>query len=64
MSGSWVNFAKTGDPNGEGLTVWPNYNFHTKRYMELGDTIQPGSHLLQKECDFFEEYFAAQRAKP
>jgi hypothetical protein len=32
--------------------------------MELGDTIQPGSHLLQKECDFFEEYFAAQRAKP
>ena len=64
MSGYWVNFATTGDPNGEGLPVWPNYNFHTKRYMELGDTIQPGSHLLQKECDFFEAYFEAQRAKP
>jgi para-nitrobenzyl esterase len=64
MSGYWVNFAKTGDPNGDGLPVWPNYNFHTRRYMELGDTIQPGSYLLQKECDFFEAYFEAQRAKP
>jgi len=63
MSGYWVNFAKTGDPNGEGLPVWPNYNFHTRRYLELGDVIQPGSYLLQKECDFFESYFAAERAK-
>ena len=64
MSSYWVNFAKTGDPNGEGLPVWPNYNFHTKRYLELGDTIRPESHLLMRECDFFEEFFAAQRAKP
>jgi para-nitrobenzyl esterase len=25
MSGYWVAFAKTGDPNGEGRTAWPRY---------------------------------------
>jgi len=64
MSGYWVNFAATGDPNGEDLPVWPNYNFHTKRHMELGDTIRPGSYLRMRECDFFEAYFTAQRAQP
>ncbi len=63
ISSYWVNFAKTGDPNGEGLPVWPNYNFHTRRYMELGDTIQPGGNLRMRECDFFERYFANQRTE-
>ncbi|MCW8985096.1 MAG: carboxylesterase family protein, partial [Thermoanaerobaculales bacterium] len=42
MSGYWVNFAATGDPNGEGLPEWPAYNLEEEPYMEFGDTIGPG----------------------
>jgi para-nitrobenzyl esterase len=62
MSSYWVNFATTGDPNGPGLPQWPAYDLESEAFMELGDTIQSGSHLLEKECDFFERYNSAERA--
>jgi para-nitrobenzyl esterase len=64
MSGYWVNFAATGDPNGAGLPEWPAYDIEGEAFMEFGDTILPGNHLLEKQCDFFERYNAATRAKP
>ena len=36
MSSYWANFAKTGDPNGEGLPKWEAYNPTDKKIMELG----------------------------
>jgi para-nitrobenzyl esterase len=36
MSDYWVNFIKTGDPNGKGLPAWPVYNTEQKMVMELG----------------------------
>jgi len=35
MSSYWVNFAKTGNPNGGVLANWPIYNNETKQVMEF-----------------------------
>jgi para-nitrobenzyl esterase len=63
MSGYWVNFATTGDPNGVGLPEWPAYDNENEWFMEFGDEIRAGNHLLENECDFFERYNAAKRLK-
>ena len=35
----WSNFAKYGNPNGEGLTEWPEYNTNDYKVMELGSNV-------------------------
>jgi len=37
VSSYWVNFAKTGNPNGEGLPLWPAYNATGSQVMILGE---------------------------
>jgi para-nitrobenzyl esterase len=37
MSSYWANFVKTGNPNGEGLPVWPAYAADDKMIMGLGE---------------------------
>lgn len=36
MMAYWLNFAKTGDPNGEGLPIWPKYEKDTPCAMHFG----------------------------
>ncbi|WP_297691502.1 carboxylesterase family protein [Phenylobacterium sp.] len=31
----WVNFAKTGDPNGPGLSAWPKYDARSEQMLDL-----------------------------
>jgi len=42
MSGYWVQFAKTGNLNGEGLVEWPSYDSSDDQYMELGEVVKVG----------------------
>jgi para-nitrobenzyl esterase len=39
MMGYWTNFARTGNPNGEGLPEWPAYTLESDQYQELGTPI-------------------------
>ncbi len=41
MSSYWVNFIKTGNPNGEGLPEWPAFKALTEETMELGNKMGP-----------------------
>jgi para-nitrobenzyl esterase len=52
MMDYWVNFAKTGNPNGNGLPYWPTYKSKSDINLEFSDTIHTNKHLFKKECDF------------
>ena len=55
----WAQFAKTGDPNGNGLPVWPVYDAASDQHLELGDTIRVGSGLRKETCDVLDRIVAA-----
>ena len=51
----WLNFAKTGNPNGPGLPEWPEYRPDTDLTMVLGDVAQPQAGLYKDTLDALEE---------
>ena len=42
ISSYWVNFAERGDPNGNGLPVWPRFTEATQQVMRFGDGTAVG----------------------
>lgn len=64
MSSYWVNFVRTGDPNGPGLPVWTPYNHATEPYLEFGEVIRSGGHLYKEELDFQEAFADLQQSQP
>jgi len=42
MSGYWVNFARSGNPNGPGLPRWPAFTSADSKVLYLGDPITVG----------------------
>ena len=52
MSSYWVNFIKTGDPNGKNLPDWKAYNTKDKEVMILGTSQQSVSMPDAAALDF------------
>ncbi len=63
MSAAWVQFAKTGNPNGPGLERWPAFEPGTESYLEFGDRIVVKTALRPKELDFLDKYSESLRAQ-
>ena len=58
MSGYWVQFAKTGNPNKEGLVEWPAYDPAKDQHIEFGEVVKVGQGLRQEKCDFWDNFVA------
>ncbi|MES1222327.1 MAG: carboxylesterase family protein, partial [Bacteroidota bacterium] len=52
MSSYFVNFIKSGDPNGNGLPEWPAYTTTEKQIMILGDKQQAKKIPDREALDF------------
>jgi len=60
MSGYWIAFASTGDPNppgGPDLPAWPEFKPDTARHLEFGSTIEAGSHLHRDRMALWDRFF-------
>ena len=54
MQAYWVNFAKTGNPNGVGLPVWPKFATASQEYLAFTATgAVPKSGLRREFCEVF-----------
>jgi para-nitrobenzyl esterase len=63
VSSYWVNFAKTGDPNGKGLPAWPAFTDAKPQYMNLDDPSKaiPVPNLAKLKA--LDGYFAWRRTQ-
>ncbi len=59
MIGYWVQFAKTGDPNRDGLPVWPKFDAGSESYLELGEKIKAGDRLCAGRCEELDRILGA-----
>jgi len=62
MAGAWVQFARTGNPNGKGLPQWPAYRSPDYRFLEYGDDTTVRSNARNPQVDFVRRVLETMRA--
>jgi para-nitrobenzyl esterase len=63
MSNYWVNFAKTGNPNGDNLPKWEPYNVGNEPVIMIDTTIESKTLPSKNKMLFWEKYFAISNGK-
>ena len=61
MSSYWINYMRSGNPNGSGLPEWPQFSTKTDKVMEFGETIAPRATPFTDEFAALDEVFALVR---
>lgn len=64
MSSYWVNFARTGNPNGPGLPQWPAFTPAQGNVLSLGDPIAASQPPIPAPIQAFDDTYDAVRGKP
>jgi para-nitrobenzyl esterase len=64
ISSYWTNFAKSGDPNGPALPVWPAFTTADNRVLDLGDPIAPHGVASIRTLTVLDTVYASVRGKP
>ncbi|MGC2332222.1 MAG: carboxylesterase family protein [Candidatus Acidiferrales bacterium] len=60
----WVNFARTGNPNGPTVPVWPIYDPEKDNVLDLGDQVSVKYGVNATGLDFFDTYYRSLRPTP
>ena len=53
IMGYWTRFAATGDPNGGGAVVWPQYDPQTDSMLQIDDSQIAINGYNNPQCDYF-----------
>jgi len=61
ISSTWINFAKTGNPNGTGLPKWPAYNPNADMLLNFGDHPAAEHAPIEPALDFQDKVAAMRR---
>ncbi len=64
MSRYWVNFARTGDPNGDVLPAWPRFTLDAPEVLDLDDPIHTGPVADLRSLSVFDATYSAVRGTP
>ena len=58
VSRYWTNFARTGDPNGEGVPTWPRYDPATDQSIVFADEVKALAGVRKDKLDVLDRVFA------